>query len=239
MMYVWRTWESYLNILRDHPCHRPIGHSDPPTCIACLHPIVSNMDAPLLEEGAGGTAGSSPLPLPKPLEDLFLTMHYRRMQRELHGPQKKKTRYQFVALAVLLVIVYNVGLMGAKDSDNDGEVDILIKLTLSQMVLIGVWMFVAFAVTAIFAGTKFVILLYWMVIYWPLVAFVAAFVFSFQRWVLWTLLAVEIGTVLVFLFTYFVYPRLVTSRRFLGRYGATRFWGIKLMDDGKTMEYYG
>lgn len=51
----------------------------------------------------GQPAASSGRPT-RALEQLFLTMHARKLDRDLNGPQKKKTRFHFVALACLLVL---------------------------------------------------------------------------------------------------------------------------------------
>ena len=50
---------------------------------------------------AGGT-------VPPEMEEVFLTMHYRKMQRDLNGPQKKQSKYHYVALACMLILIYGL-----------------------------------------------------------------------------------------------------------------------------------
>ena len=40
------------------------------------------------------------------MEHVFLIMQYRKLQRELNGPQKKRQKYHFGALAICILLVY-------------------------------------------------------------------------------------------------------------------------------------
>lgn len=190
---------------------------------------------------------------PKPLEQIFLTMHHRKMQRDLNGPQKKKRKYHFVALACLLILIYGLSAY----SNRDGEQNLAITLTIQQIVLIGVWIFVSIVITAIFGSSKFIVLLYWMLVYWPLLAILASLLFHGKKeifggaddsddWITYGFVIAEIFTFLTFIVTNYVYPKLVTSRWFRETYGATRFWRIRMIDESATaqrsffaMEYDG
>jgi len=175
------------------------------------------------------------------LEQLFLTMHYRKMQRDLNGPQKKKTRYHFIALACMLILIY--GMSSYVTEGGDGP--IVISLTITQIALIGVWIFVSIVVTSILGGSKFIVLLSWMLVYWPLLAMMASIliysqraVFGAEAWITYALIAVEAVTLITFIVINYAYPKLIMSRWFREAYGAARFWRITLTDDS-TMEYDG
>ncbi|KAL7541123.1 hypothetical protein ACHAXR_010666 [Thalassiosira sp. AJA248-18] len=182
--------------------------------------------------------------LPQPLEELFLTMQYRKMQRDLNGPQKKKTKYHFIALWCLLILVYGLsaGYNSNSTTSEEGDDSIIIALSFSQIIIIAVWIFVAIAITAILGGqSKFTLLLYWMVVYWPLLAILASlFINREERELIIVILLIiaECVTFLVFGFVYYIYPRFVTSKWFRENH-ARRFWKIKLLDDGVTMQYDG
>lgn len=102
--------------------------------------------------------------------ELFLTMHNRKLTRELNGPQKKKTKYHLVILLCFLILVYGLSSTyattnteeGATSGGTGGNQQISITLTISQIVLIGLWIFIAIVITAIFGSSKFILLLYWM-----------------------------------------------------------------------------
>ena len=174
------------------------------------------------------------------------------MQRDLNGPQKKKTKYHLIVLLCFLIIVYGFGSAYEAPDDNDGKNNadgdgnsqtVTLTLTLGQIVLIGVWVFVAIFVTAIFGKSKFILLLYWLLVYWPLLAVLATTLVSEilgsdTVWIGYMLIVVEIMTVVVFVCVNYAYPRLVTSNWFRHKY-ARWFWNIKLLDDGLTMEYDG
>ena len=199
---------------------------------------------------AGGT-------VPPEMEEVFLTMHYRKMQRDLNGPQKKQSKYHYVALACMLILIYGLsayqrgetnlpeeGGGGGGGEQIEENAPIAIVLSVPQIALIGVWIFVSIVVTGIFEGTKVIHLLYWMVVYFPLLAMLASALFHDNvvikdtTWIVVALIIAEVITVLAFVLTYYAYPKLVTSRWFRERYGASRYFRIVLLDDW-TMEYDG
>ena len=185
-----------------------------------------------------------------PRIELFLTMTYRKMLRDLNGPQKKKTKYHLIVLISFLIIIYG---FSAYSHTGDGSTSnvvergyIQITLSLNQIILISIWITVAIIITAILGNSKFVLLLYWMFVYWPLLSIIISALFgnfndpNFEdtSWVLYVLIVVEIFTVLAWVVTYYVYPKLVTSNWFRQTH-ARRFWRIDLLNDGITMEYDG
>ncbi|KAL7553515.1 hypothetical protein ACHAWF_017587 [Thalassiosira exigua] len=200
---------------------------------------VDDADGPdALAERKKSKRGVSP-----PLERLFLAMHHRKLERDLNGPQKKKTRFHFVALGCMLVLVYGLS------AYENGSEDMIISLSLGQIFLIGTWIFVSVVVATILGNSKFVVLLYWMLIYWPLLAIVASLlfynrsrhVFDDPGFIGLLLVIAEVLTLVAFVVVYYVYPRLVTSKWFRETYGAARFWRIKLFADevAIVMEYDG
>ena len=187
---------------------------------------------------------SSQQHLKDPHMELFLTMHYRKMQRDLNGPQKKKTKYHLVILLCFLILVYASSASYIQPNESEGN-KIVFALTLNQIILIGVWIFVAIVITGIFGSSKFILLLYWTLVYWPLLAVLASVLVTdilgsgeASVWITWTLVIVEILTVLIYIVVNYIYPRLVTSSWFRG-WGAQKFWRVKLLANGITMEYDG
>lgn len=191
------------------------------------------------------------------MEELFLTMHYRKMQRDLNGPQKKQSKYHYVLLACMLILIYGLSAYQREttlpEQEGQAEVEqpeedtpIAIVLTVPQIVLIGVWIFVSVVVTGIFAGSKLIHLLYWMIVYFPLLAMLASVLFYDEpsifgdgiTWIAVALIIVEVITLLAFVLIFYVYPKVVTSKWFRLSYGASRYFRISVLDDW-TMEYDG
>lgn len=189
-------------------------------------------------------------PVKDPHIELFLTMHYRKMLRDLNGPQKKKTKYHLIVLLCFLIIIYGFSAYShTVDGSTSSVIErgyIQITLSYTQIILISVWITVAIIITAIFGSSKFVLLLYWMLVYWPLLAIIMSALFgdfndpNFEdtSWVLYVLIALEVLTALIWVWTYKLYPKLVTSNWFRQKHART-FWRLKLLDDGKTLEYDG
>eukprot|EP00956_Cyclotella_meneghiniana_P038534 scaffold155675_cov77-Cyclotella_meneghiniana.AAC.2 len=189
-------------------------------------------------------------PVDDPHVELFLTMHYRKMLRELNGPQKKKSKYHLVVLFCFLLMIYGFSAYQyADDGTTEGVFEkgyIQVTLSLTHVVLITVWIVVAILITAILGSSKFVLLLYWVLVYWPLLSIIMAAVFGefndpdfdHASWTLYLLIVLEVMTVLTWVGVYKVYPKYVTSNWFRQRH-ARRFWRIKLLDDGNTIEYDG
>jgi len=187
--------------------------------------------------------------------ELFLTMHNRKLTRELNGPQKKKTKYHLVILLCFLILVYGLSSTYATTNPNNGEEgntstgtggnqQISITLTISQIVLIGLWIFVAIVITAIFGSSKFIHLLYWMLVYWPLLLVLASALVndvlgSDTVWIVYMFIAAEVLTLVVFVCVNYIYPRFVTSSWFQKNGFARKWWRIRLLHDGVTMEYDG
>ena len=191
------------------------------------------------------------------MEELFLTMHYRKMQRDLNGPQKKQSKYHYVLLACMLILIYGLSAYQREttlpEQEGQAEVEqpeedtpIAIVLTVPQIVLIGVWIFVSVVVTGMFAGSKLIHLLYWMIVYFPLLAMLASVLFYDEpsifgdgiTWIAVALIIVEVITLLAFVLIFYVYPKVVTSKWFRLSYGASRYFRISVLDDW-TMEYDG
>ena len=183
------------------------------------------------------------------LEEVFCTMQYRKMQRELNGPQKKKTKYHYMALACLLILVY--GISASNNNARTGAIEV--TLYIPQIIAFGFWFILSVVIISLLSD-KVQILFCWMVIYWPLLAVLALLLPHNHEWIIWSTIVLEVITLFTFLFVNYVYPKFVTSKWFKENYGATRFWRITLADvddDGRdddndgdnnsnwTMEYDG
>jgi hypothetical protein len=187
-------------------------------------------------------------PVKDPNIELFLTMHYRKMLRDLNGPQKKKTKYHLIVLLCFLVITYGFSAYShGADGTAGGVLEkgyIQVILTIPQIILITVWIVVAIIISAIFGSSKWILLLYWMAVYWPLLAIIVSVLFGNPNdpednvWIGYLLAVVEALTLLAWVSTYYIYPKLVTSNWFRQAH-ARRFWRIALLDDGVTLEYDG
>jgi len=211
------------------------------------------VDVPAPASASGAPISASGLPnnatVPPEMEEVFLTMHYRKMQRDLNGPQKKQSKYHYVGLACMLILIYG---LSAYQHETEGEEEggenppIAIVLSVPQIALIGVWIFASIVITGIFAGSKLIHLLYWMVVYFPLLAMLASVLFYDNSaifgvgltWIAIALIIAEVVTALAFVLIYYAYPKLVTSRWFREGYGASRYFRITLLDEW-TMEYDG
>eukprot|EP00978_Attheya_sp_CCMP212_P003021 scaffold6189_cov52-Attheya_sp.AAC.1 len=162
--------------------------------------------------------------------EVFLTMHLRKMQRNLNGTIARKKKRHLVALVVLLVILYGVG---SKDFDT-GESTITITLEFWQIVMIGFWIVITMVVTNFFGQSRFILLLQWMLVNWPLLAILASIVFDDdttifqgQSWIWKLLLVAECLTVACFVTINYLYPWFVGSPWFLEKIGPQRMWDVQ------------
>ena len=175
------------------------------------------------------------------LEAVFLAMHDRKMQRSLNGEEKKKRKYHFFALAAMLTIVYGASAYSQQLND---ETDIVIALEFWQIILIFFWILVSVVITSLVGNSKFIHLLYWCLVYWPLMAIMASALLydeagiRVRDWIYTSLVIAEIVTIIIFACVNYIYPQFIISKWFRETYGASRFWNIRLVDDW-TMEYSG
>ncbi|KAL3906635.1 MAG: hypothetical protein SGILL_009190 [Bacillariaceae sp.] len=177
----------------------------------------------------------------QPQEDLFLTMQLRKMDRALTGTKTRNTSYEFIVLAIFLVLIYSAGSL---TNETDLDSDAFVSLSFTQVVLIGVWLFVAMMVTAIFKESKFIELLYWMLIYLPFLAIVADFVFYREEEdsgalvpVIAILLIIsEVLAIFIFFSVYWLYPHVLNSAWFRKSSRVSYFYGVKVVADW-TMIY--
>jgi len=99
------------------------------------------------------------------------------MNRAMSGTKRRETKYEYVALLLLLVLLFSSSnyILGPQSSAAHGGGETLTKgatviaLMLQQVIGIALWILAAFVVTTVFKESHFVALLYWMVVYLPLV----------------------------------------------------------------------
>lgn len=171
-------------------------------------------------------------------ESVFLTMQLRKLDRALTGTKSRNTSYEFMALAVMLVLIYSAGSLSWDEEQLDAEA--FVSLSFNQVILIGVWLFVANLVTSVFRESKFIELLYWIVVYIPLLSIVAelAFVKDETGLPVVTILLViaEVLAVVIFFSIYWLYPHILNSNWFRRNGRVSFFFRVRLVSDW-TMTY--
>lgn len=181
-------------------------------------------------------------------EMVFLNMQLRKMNRALTGTKSRNKSYEFVALAVLLVIIYSVG-TNAKEVDGQpipGH-EPFVSLNLNEVIMIGVWLYLAVFITETFKESRFIELLYWMIIYLPLLAMTVAFLFGGESSgelgyfdngeIIGILLAVvELLSVAIFVGIYVLYPKMLNSEWFRRKHRVALYWKVNTVADW-TMTY--
>lgn len=178
-------------------------------------------------------------------EELFLNMQLRKMNRGLSGTKRRETKYEYGALLLLLVLLCSSDyILGPQQQSAAAPKSAtIIALTLQQVIGIALWIFTAFVVTTVFKESHFVALLYWMVVYLPLVYGVGYAVIRDQIYgINYKATAFVVSEVLVFLLfvlKYYIYPRLVNSTWFRRKGRACVYFQVKLVSDNDcwTMTY--
>ena len=175
-------------------------------------------------------------------EELFLNMQLRKMNRAMSGTKRRETKYEYGALFVLLVLLFSSDyildppirtIYGGSGGEQQVifKSDTVIALTLQQVIGIALWIFAAFVVTTVFKESHFVALLYWMVVYLPLLYGVGYAVIRDQIYdINYKATAFVISEVLVFVLfvlIYIIYPRLVNSTWFRRKGRACIYFQVK------------
>jgi hypothetical protein len=151
-------------------------------------------------------------------EQVFLNMHKRKMARDLNGTQERNKKGGVVALFVLLVLIYGAGAGASSGTDeqDSSKKAITVTLELWQIVAIGVWLLISVIITATFGQNKFILLLFWMVVYWPLLALLTSLVFfgdlnpfSNHPWIMIAFIVAEILSFVIFVTIHYLYPWLI------------------------------
>ncbi|CAB9500532.1 Alpha/beta hydrolase of unknown function (DUF900) [Seminavis robusta] len=186
-------------------------------------------------------------------EQVFMTMKLRKLNRALTGTKTKRSRLDvFVLMAYFVlavgVVSYSSAPMAASttnSTENDTSTAPIIQLNLQDILIMMIYVIVVTFVTSVFRESKWITLIYWMVIYLPLCAMIVQFVVgnddttSLVNSVVAILLLVSEMTVLVvFLTLYKIYPKVVMSSWFRRKSRAGIFWRIKVVSDW-TMTYVG
>lgn len=184
-------------------------------------------------------------------ETVFLNMQLRKMNRALTGTKSRNRTYELGFLAVLLVIIYSVGAQKYSTDDEDAQPvplnEPFVSLTLGEVILIGVWLYLAVFVTEMFKESKFIELVYWMFIYWPLLAMVLSFLFEEQgsnelRYLKYgqavgiAFVVVELLTIAIFVCIYYAYPSMLNSDWFRRKHRVPAYWKVNVVADW-TMTY--
>ena len=175
-------------------------------------------------------------------EQVFLTMKRRRLEREWNGRQERRNTRDLIALLILLVILYGAGVASYTIKD-----DYTITLELGQMIFIGMWILGVTFITFAFGKTKFITILYWMLVYLPLIAIFASVATSpflqnqhelKRKLLTYGFLIVQILSFWGFLMRTYFYPFIINTKFFRETLGAGKFWGIRVVSEW-AMTYEG
>lgn len=175
-------------------------------------------------------------------EQVFLHMKRRLLQREWNGRRERRNNKDLIALLILLVILY-----GAGAASYNIRGDYTITLNLAQMTAIGMWILGVTFITYTLGKTKFISVLYWILVYWPLCAAFASVATSpffpseskLKYYIIfYALSGVDVLTIAVFLVKTYFYPFFIDTKYFRETLGAGKFWGIRVVSDW-AMTYEG
>ena len=166
-------------------------------------------------------------------------MQLGKMNRAMSGTKRREIKYEYVALLLLLVLLFSSSnyILGPQSSAAHGGGKTLTKgatviaLMLQQVIGIALWILAAFAVTTVFKESHFVALLYWMVVYLPLVCGVGYAVIRDQL--------IRINYKATAFVVSEILARLVNSTWFRRKGRACVYFQIKLVSDNNdwTMTY--
>lgn len=180
-------------------------------------------------------------------ENLFLNMELRKAERRKSGKKKndKGTWAETIGILCFLLLIVGLG-----TNDVDGDSDDVIALTAGELFGFVVWFLVCLIITSMFRETIFLRLLYWMIVYLPLLAAASVFVFADEAMetsmfldlnqVIFIILVVaEIVVLMIFLTFYYIYPTISGSKWMREGQGRARwFWQIQQIGQF-TMTYRG
>jgi hypothetical protein len=186
-------------------------------------------------------------------EEAFLNMQLRKMNRAMSGTKRRDMKYEYAALLLVLVLIFSGhSLQWFWKEDEDGEEDeavekeegdddnYIVKLTFGQMIILAMWLFWAIVVTSVFKESHFIALLYLMMVYIPLIFWVTSAVFGDDNvFALWGPVLVTITEVLalaIFIFVYYLFPRIINSGWFRRKGRAVWYFRVNLITDW-TMSY--
>ena len=171
-------------------------------------------------------------------EEVFLNMRLRKMDRQGHGPREKGGKWHLVLLAICLALALSAGHIA------DGSVSAkTVTLSYGDVAIIAVWLFAVAIVVSMIGNRPYKTLLYWMIIYLPMVAIVVALAafgdqLRDEPWVGWTLLICEVTALLLFVCIVVLYPKFIRSKWLRKKLGIHKWWSLRLVSDW-TMVYKG
>ena len=195
-------------------------------------------------------------------EQVFLTMYIRKMQRRVRGKKSNDSLCcEFIVVVIMLAVIIILGWPDDDDNGNGNTTQQSNEYHQWQdadtvgLVLILLWIIFMLSVFFIFQNSPYVRMIRYMVIYIPLLFFMASVSFFTEvrhqknGWHLvpgqYALLALAIAAeVLVFvsfMSYYKLYPWVVGSAWFRSRPGlVTKIWNVgSVTDDNWTMNYRG
>jgi hypothetical protein len=171
-------------------------------------------------------------------EEAFVNMHLRKMNRAMSGTKSREKKYEYAAVLLYLVIVLSTKNWESEPGETD-ETDYFVMLTFSQVVVLAAWLSVAFVVTSVLEESRFIALLYLMVVYIPLIYEVAYVVLidagERQIWGV-AFVVTETLALALFVFIYYLFPRFINSIWFRRKGRASWYFRVDLFSDW-TMAY--
>jgi len=171
-------------------------------------------------------------------EEAFVNMHLRKMNRAMSGTKSREKKYEYAAVLLYLVIVLSAKNWESEPGETD-ETDYFVMLTFSQVVVLAAWLFVAFVVTSVLEESRFIALLYLVVVYIPLIYEVAYVILidagELQIWGV-AFVVTETLALALFVFIYYLFPRFINSIWFRREGRASWYFRVDLFSDW-TMAY--
>ena len=179
-----------------------------------------------------------PTPPTAQQEAVFLTMKHRQMERERNGHQKKSKKTHFIALFVLLLLIFGVGASYFSGS----QFTTTLTFETWQIAVIGFWFLVCVGILSIFSESPYFSAICWMLVYWPLLAMVAALIFYgnadftiVSEWLLVLFIVAEVITFFITLWVHYLHPKIISSKWFRTNIGVKQ-WHVQVVADW-TMTY--
>lgn len=163
------------------------------------------------------------LEIKKHHEQVFVALQRRKFVRDSHGTIKQRS--SFLSLFFLLILIYGVGFSSA-DIDSDSAFTIVISFY--ELIAVGLWVLLAVLLSYV-RKKRIKRLLFWMLVWLPLLAVLTSILFGYRQWILWVFLSLELLTLMTFLAVEFVYVSLLGSDLFFHSIKAERYWSLRLV----------
>lgn len=169
---------------------------------------------------------------------VFRTMRHRELERGLNGIQTKHSKFHLVALMLMLMSLFGVGV----SNFNDGTLTAFIQVEIWQLIVLCFWFLFCSVMLSAFSDSIYFGAILWCSVYWPLLAMASTLLFrgstdlDQRTWIFVGLLVAEIMTILMSFTLHYLYPRWIRSEWFEQNISSERFFSVQVLS-GWTMTY--